>query len=126
MLGHVCSALVYAHEHGVIHRDLKPGNVMLLKDGGVKVLDFGISRHAALSGGVATTTQTVVGTPHYMAPEQEYGVIRRENDVFALGAVLYEMVTGVRPYDGTTPAKLSKSYLRPSSRVHGLSPEPTP
>ena len=123
VLGHVCSALVYAHEHGVIHRDLKPGNVMLLKDGGVKVLDFGISRHAALSGGVATTTQTVVGTPHYMAPEQEYGVIRRENDVFALGAVLYEMVTGVRPYDGTTPAKLSKSYLRPSSRVHGLSPE---
>ena len=89
----------------------------------MKVLDFGISRHAALSGKAATTTQTVVGTPHYMAPEQEYGVIRRENDVFALGAVLYEMVTGVRPYDGTTPAKLAKSYLRPSTRVNGLSPE---
>ena len=58
-----------------------------------------------------------------MAPEQEYGVIRRENDVFALGAVLYEMITGVRPYDGTTPAKLAKSYLRPSTRVHGLNPE---
>jgi tetratricopeptide (TPR) repeat protein len=123
ILGPVCAALSYAHEHDVIHRDLKPGNVMLLKDGGVKVLDFGISRHAALSGKAATTTQSVVGTPHYMAPEQEYGVIRRENDVFALGAVLYEMVTGVRPYDGTTPAKLAKSYLRPSTRVHGLSPE---
>lgn len=123
VLGPVCAALEYAHGRGVVHRDLKPGNVMLLKDGGVKVLDFGISRHAALSGKNATTTQTVVGTPHYMAPEQEYGVIRRENDVFALGAVLYEMVTGVRPYDGTTPAKLSKSYLRPSSRVQGLSPE---
>ena len=123
VLGPVCSALAYAHAHDVVHRDLKPGNVMLLKDGGVKVLDFGISRHAALRGKPATTTQTVVGTPHYMAPEQEYGVIRRENDVFALGAVLYEMVTGVRPYDGTTPAKLAKSYLRPSTRVHGLRPE---
>lgn len=123
VLGPVCSALAYAHGRGVVHRDLKPGNVMLTKDGGVKVLDFGISRHAALSGKSAVTTQTVVGTPHYMAPEQEYGVIRRENDVFALGAVLYEMVTGVRPFDGTTPAKLAKSYLRPSTRVHGLSPE---
>jgi len=123
VLGPVCSALAYAHAHDVVHRDLKPGNVMLLKDGGVKVLDFGISRHAALSGKAAATTQTVVGTPHYMAPEQEYGVIRRENDVFALGAVLYEMVTGARPYDGTTPAKLAKSYKRPSARVAGLSPE---
>ncbi len=123
VLGPVCSALTYAHGRGVVHRDLKPGNVMLTKDGGVKVLDFGISRHAALSGKAAATTQTVVGTPHYMAPEQEYGVIRRENDVFALGAVLYEMVTGSRPYDGTTPAKLAKSYLRPSTRVPGLSPE---
>lgn len=124
VLGPVCSALDYAHAHDVVHRDLKPGNIMLTKEGGVKVLDFGISRHAALRGGKsATTTQTVVGTPHYMAPEQEYGVIRRENDVFALGAVLYEMITGVRPYDGTTPAKLAKSYLRPSTRVPGLSVE---
>lgn len=122
VLGPVCAALTYAHAHDVVHRDLKPGNVMLTTDGGVKVLDFGISRHAALRGNAATT-QSVVGTPHYMAPEQEYGVIRRENDVFALGAVLYEMVTGVRPYDGTTPAKLAKSYLRPSTRVNGLSPE---
>ncbi len=122
VLGPVCSALAYAHAHDVIHRDLKPANVMLTKDGGVKVLDFGISRHAALRG-KAATTQTVIGTPHYMAPEQEYGVIRGENDVFALGAVLYEMVTGARPYDGSTPAKLAKNYVRPSSRVPGLSPE---
>ncbi len=123
VLGPVCAALTYAHAHNVVHRDLKPGNVMLTKDGGVKVLDFGISRHTALRGKSATMTQTVIGTPHYMAPEQEYGVIRRENDVFVLGAVLYEMVTGARPYDGATPAKLAKSYLRPSTRVHGLSPE---
>ncbi|MBI4060487.1 MAG: protein kinase [Elusimicrobia bacterium] len=122
VLGPVCAALAYAHARDVVHRDLKPGNVMLMKDGGVKVLDFGISRHAALRG-QAATTQTVVGTPHYMAPEQEYGVIRRENDVFSLGAVLYEMVTGARPYDGTTPAKLARSYLRPSTRTQELGPE---
>ncbi len=123
ILGPVCAALTYAHAHNVVHRDLKPGNVMLTKDGGVKVLDFGISRHAAPRDTAATMTQTVVGTPHYMAPEQEYGVIRRENDVFALGAVLYEMVTGARPYDGATPAKLAKNYLRPSTRRHDLGPE---
>jgi tetratricopeptide (TPR) repeat protein len=113
----VCEALEYAHEHDVVHRDLKPGNVMLTKDGGIKVLDFGISRHAARAGARMTTTQTVVGTPHYMAPEQEYGIVQKENDVFSLGAVLYEMVTGVRPYEGSHSAKLAKGYIRASTRV---------
>jgi tetratricopeptide (TPR) repeat protein/tRNA A-37 threonylcarbamoyl transferase component Bud32 len=113
----VCEALEYAHAHDVVHRDLKPSNVMLTA-GGIKVLDFGISRHAARAG-KAATTQTVVGTPHYMAPEQEYGIVRRENDVFSLGAVLYEMVTGVRPYEGSHQAKLARGYLRVSTRVHG-------
>jgi tetratricopeptide (TPR) repeat protein/tRNA A-37 threonylcarbamoyl transferase component Bud32 len=113
----VCEALEYAHAQDVVHRDLKPSNVMLTA-GGVKVLDFGISRHAARAGKDATT-QTVVGTPHYMAPEQEYGIVRKENDVFSLGAVLYEMVTGVRPYEGSHQAKLAKGYLRVSTRVHG-------
>ncbi len=113
----VCEALDYAHARDVVHRDLKPSNVMLV-DGGVKVLDFGISRHAARAG-KAATTQTVTGTPHYMAPEQEYGIVRKENDVFSLGAVLYEMVTGVRPFEGAHQAKLAKSYIRASTRVHG-------
>jgi eukaryotic-like serine/threonine-protein kinase len=113
----VCEALDYAHGHDVVHRDLKPSNVMLTDDG-VKVLDFGISRHAARAG-KANTTQTVTGTPHYMAPEQEYGIVRKENDVFSLGAVLYEMVTGVRPYEGAHQAKLAKSYIRASTRAHG-------
>ncbi len=115
----VCEALEYAHAHDVVHRDLKPANVMLTKDGGVKVLDFGISRHAARAGGKASTTQTITGTPHYMAPEQEYGFVQKENDVFSLGAVLYEMVTGVRPYEGSHQAKLAKGYIRVSTRVPG-------
>ncbi|HXT00102.1 MAG TPA: protein kinase [Elusimicrobiota bacterium] len=114
----VCDALIYAHGHDVVHRDLKPSNVMLTQDG-VKVLDFGISRHAARAG-KANTTQTVTGTPHYMAPEQEYGIVQKENDVFSLGAVLYEMLTGVRPYEGAHQAKLAKSYIRASTRLPGM------
>jgi len=117
----VCSALDYAHAHGVVHRDLKPSNVMLLSDGGVKVLDFGISRHAA-SASRRPVTQSVVGTPHYMAPEQEYGLVRKESDVFSLGAVLYEMATGTRPFEGPASIKLVRGYARPSSRVAGLPP----
>lgn len=113
----VCDALTYAHGRDVVHRDLKPSNVMLTESG-VKVLDFGISRHAARAG-KANTTQTVTGTPHYMAPEQEYGIVQKENDVFSLGAVLYEMVTGVRPYEGAHSAKLAKSYIRVSTRLPG-------
>ena len=118
ILKQVCAALDYAHARDVVHRDLKPSNVMLTERG-VKVLDFGISRHAARAGNTATT-QTVTGTPHYMAPEQEYGIVQKENDVFSLGAVLYEMVTGVRPYEGAHQVKLAKRFLRASSRVHGV------
>jgi serine/threonine-protein kinase len=115
----VCEALEYAHSQDVVHRDLKPSNIMLTVDGGVKVLDFGISRHAARAG-KASTTQTITGTPHYMAPEQEYGFVQKENDVFSLGAVLYEMTTGVRPYEGSHQAKLAKGFLRASTRVSGV------
>jgi tetratricopeptide (TPR) repeat protein len=121
ILKQVCAALEYAHARDVVHRDLKPSNVMLT-EGGVKVLDFGISRHAARAG-KAATTQTVTGTPHYMAPEQEYGVVQKENDVFSLGAVLYEMLTGVRPFEGPHQAKLAKNYRRASTRVLGVPPE---
>ncbi len=117
----VCAALEYAHGHGVVHRDLKPSNVMLLLDGGVKVLDFGISRRAAASA-KAPVTQSVLGTPHYMAPEQEYGVVRKESDLFSLGAVLYEAVTGARPFEGSAAVKLARGYRRASSRVPGLPP----
>jgi len=118
----VCNALDFAHKKGVIHRDLKPSNVMITNEGRVKVMDFGIARQAkdALLG--STSTQTVAGTPLYMAPEQEQGIVRTESDLYALGACLYEMVTGARPFKGptTTASKLAKSYEKPSRVTAGL------
>ena len=99
LLKPICQGLEFAHRHGVVHRDLKPGNLMVTTAGLVKLMDFGISRQergpAALTPGQKATAR---GTPYYMAPEQEYGEVRRESDIFSLGACLYEMVTGQRPY----------------------------
>lgn len=123
ILKQVCSALDFAHRHQVVHRDLKPGNIMVT-DQGVKIMDFGISRYAAASE-KPRMTETAQGTPCYMAPEQEYGAIRRESDLFSLGACLYEMVTGARPYPepATAERKLTRSYEKPSQLVAGLPPE---
>jgi tetratricopeptide (TPR) repeat protein len=112
----ICSALQFAHSKNVIHRDLKPSNIMVTDDGRIKVMDFGIARQAkdVLAG--STSTQTVAGTPLYMAPEQLAGVVRRESDIYALGACLYEMLTGAHPFDGPTMTspKLAKAYPKPS------------
>ncbi|MEE8425369.1 MAG: serine/threonine-protein kinase, partial [Elusimicrobiota bacterium] len=118
----ICNALGYAHGKGVIHRDLKPANVMITKDGMVKVMDFGIARQAADAVLAATQTQTVAGTPQYMAPEQEQGKVARESDVFALTACVYEMITGERPFKGpnTTASKLDKNYPKPSRVTKNL------
>ncbi len=118
----ICSALGYAHGKGVIHRDLKPANVMITKDGMVKVMDFGIARQAADAVMAATSTQTIAGTPQYMAPEQEEGKVRRESDIFALAACIYEMITGERPFEGpnTTASKLGQNYPKPSRVTKGL------
>ncbi|MBI4348399.1 MAG: protein kinase [Elusimicrobia bacterium] len=111
-----CAALEYAHKRGVIHRDLKPSNVMLTDDQEVKVMDFGIARHAKDALSRMTVTNTVAGTPPYMAPEADQGVVRPETDVYALGACLYEMLTGERPFpnNATTSAKLSMTYPKPT------------
>jgi serine/threonine-protein kinase len=94
----VAEALAYAHERGVIHRDIKPGNIMVLADGRVKIMDFGIARLKEPT--VKTQTGVLLGSPQYMSPEQISGqALDGRADVFSLGVVLYEMITGVKPFD---------------------------
>lgn len=95
-----CEAVDYAHRQKVIHRDLKPSNIMVADDGRVKVMDFGVARQAKDAMTKMSMTNTVVGTPPYMAPEQEQGTVRKESDVFGLGVVFYELLTGKLPFNG--------------------------
>ncbi|QKE85849.1 serine/threonine protein kinase [Arthrobacter sp. NEB 688] len=95
-------ALGVAHEAGVVHRDVKPANILLTADGTVKLTDFGIAR--ALDGSGHTLTGEVVGTPHYLSPEQALGeAATGASDLYALGIVAHEMLTGRRPFDRNTP-----------------------
>ncbi len=120
----VCQALDYAHGHGVVHRDLKPSNIMIT-DQGVKVMDFGISRNAqdALRATMTAQTSAGFGTPLYMAPEQEEGIVRPEADIYSLGACLYELVTGEQPFREPADAamKRGRAYTKPS-RIWGEIP----
>ena len=92
-------ALQAIHEVGIFHRDLKPGNVMLRDDGSIALIDFGLAKHVALKMEV-TDKGLIFGTPHYMSPEQGHGKeIDARSDLYALGVMLYEMLTGKKPFD---------------------------
>lgn len=117
-------ALTYAHSKGVIHRDMKPSNMMINGAGTVKVMDFGIARMAKDAMTRYSMTNTIVGTPPYMAPEQEQGQVRRESDVYALAVCAYEMLTGKLPFIGIGAGmlmnKINMSYVAPSHAIAGL------
>jgi eukaryotic-like serine/threonine-protein kinase len=107
----VCSALSAAHARGLIHRDIKPGNVMLTPDGKVKVMDFGIAR--ATTSETITQTAAVVGTAQYISPEQAQGqTVDYRSDLYSVGCCLYEMLTGTVPFTGATPVAIAYRHVR--------------
>jgi eukaryotic-like serine/threonine-protein kinase len=113
VMADVCAALDFSHRHGIIHRDVKPANVMITKTGAVKVMDFGIAR--ALHDGQAAVTQTaaVIGTAQYLSPEQARGeAVDARSDVYAAGCVLFELMTGQPPFTGDSPVAVAYQHVR--------------
>jgi serine/threonine-protein kinase len=100
----ICNAMDHAHKQGIIHRDLRPGNVLITDQGMVKVADFGTSRFLE----IAAHGTTVIGSPPYMAPEQFQGKAVFASDIYSLGVTMYQMLTGVLPYNTPMPSDLEK------------------
>ncbi|MCL8011042.1 protein kinase [Streptomyces sp. AS02] len=128
IIADVLAALEISHEMGLVHRDIKPGNVMVNKRGVVKVMDFGIAR--AMQSGVTSMTQTgmVVGTPQYLSPEQALGrAVDARSDLYSVGIMLFQLVTGRLPFDADSPLAIAYAHVQeepvaPSSINRALPP----
>lgn len=106
----MASALAHAHKNGVIHRDIKPHNILVSVDGTIKITDFGIARAAAVS--TVTTTSNALGSVYYFSPEQARGgYVDSKSDIYSLGITMYEMLTGKVPYDGETAVSIALKHL---------------
>ena len=110
----IAKALEHAHSKGIVHRDIKPHNIMILKDGSIKVADFGIARVGSSSN---TLTREALGSVHYISPEQARGsLVDNRSDLYSLGVVMYEMLTGKPPYDGETPVAVAIQHINGGAR----------
>lgn len=129
IIADACQALNFSHQHGIIHRDVKPANIMISKTGAVKVMDFGIARALADAGNSVTQTAAVIGTAQYLSPEQARGEsVDARSDVYSLGCVLYEILTGEPPFIGDSPVAVAYQHVRedpvpPSQKHSGVTPE---
>lgn len=124
----ICAALEFSHRHGIIHRDVKPGNVMVTPNGQVKVMDFGIARDLASGATTMTQTSAVIGTAQYLSPEQARGeAVDARSDVYATGCVLFELLCGHPPFVGDSPVSVAYQHVREDPRAPSeLNPEVTP
>lgn len=122
----ILRALQHAHDRGIVHRDIKPQNIMLFPDGTIKVMDFGIARFAREEG--KTLSDKAIGSVHYISPEQAKGDVTDEkSDIYSIGIMLYEMLTGRKPFDGDTPVAIALMHMqnkaKPPRAVNDAIPE---
>lgn len=112
IMAQVLHALEYSHRHGIVHRDIKPGNVMVTPTGVAKVMDFGIARAIADSAATMTNTSVVIGTAQYLSPEQAQGrEIDARSDIYSAGCLLYELITGRAPFVGESPVAIAYQHV---------------
>ncbi|SDE64428.1 Stk1 family PASTA domain-containing Ser/Thr kinase [Rhodococcus tukisamuensis] len=113
VIADVCAALDFSHRNGIVHRDIKPANIMINRAGAVKVMDFGIARAISDSSSPMTQTAAVIGTAQYLSPEQARGEqVDARSDVYSLGCVLFEILTGEPPFKGDSPVAVAYQHVR--------------
>lgn len=119
----ILRALQHAHDKGIVHRDIKPQNIMMFSDGTIKVMDFGIAKFAREEG--KTATDQAIGSVHYISPEQASGsVTDAKSDIYSVGAMMYEMLTGKKPFDSDNPVAIAVMHMHDiPERLRAINPD---